>query len=59
VVERPICPYLQWELHLLTMRAQCGELIRVVPVDMVRDLEANGQLPELITLWAVGAGFAH
>jgi hypothetical protein len=50
VVEQPISPYLQWELHSLKMRAECGELIRVVPVDLVRGLEADGELPELITL---------
>jgi len=50
VVEQPICPYLQWELHSLKISAQCGELIRVVPVDLVGELEAEGELPELITL---------
>jgi hypothetical protein len=52
VVEQPIRPYLQWELHALMVRAECGERIRVVPVDLVRDLEAEGELPELITLGA-------
>jgi hypothetical protein len=50
VVVEPICPYLQWELHALKVRAECGELIRVVPGDLVRDLEPEGELPELVTL---------
>jgi hypothetical protein len=50
VVEQPISPYLQWELHALKVNAECGERIRVVPVDLVRDLEAGGELPELVTL---------
>lgn len=51
VVEQPIIPYLQWELHLLRLRAECGELIRVVSPDQVRDYEPDGaRLPELITL---------
>jgi hypothetical protein len=50
VVEQPISPYLQWELHSLNMKAKCGELIRVATMDLVRDFEAEGALPELITL---------
>jgi hypothetical protein len=50
VVEQPICPYLQWELHALKVRAERGAHIRVVPVDLVRELEVEGQLPELVAL---------
>jgi hypothetical protein len=50
VVETPIDPYLQWELHLLKLRAECGELIRVLAGDQVREHEADGLLPELVTL---------
>ena len=50
VVEEPISPYLQWELHGLKVRGECGELIRVATVDLVREFEAEGELPELITL---------
>ena len=50
VVEQPIDPYLQWELHLLKLRAECGEFIRVATADLVEDLEADGELPELVTL---------
>ncbi len=50
VVEEPISPYLQWELHGLKLRAECGELIRVATADLVREFEAEAELPELITL---------
>lgn len=50
VVDEPIDPYLQWELHLLKLRAECGELIRVLTGDQVRGYEADGPLPELVTL---------
>ncbi len=50
VVEEPIVPYLQWELHLLHLRAQCGERIRVVTEDRVGRYEATAPLPEVVTL---------
>lgn len=50
VVEQPVDPYLQWELHLLRLRAECGELIRVTSVDQVREYETASPLPELVTL---------
>ncbi|MDT3395827.1 hypothetical protein RKE29_04070 [Streptomyces sp. B1866] len=50
VVEEPVTPYLQWELWLLRLREQCGELIRVVGPEHVRDLERGEPLPELLTL---------
>jgi hypothetical protein len=50
VVAEPIIPYLQWELHSLKLRAECGELIRVLPAAAVRQLEDDGELPEVVTL---------
>jgi hypothetical protein len=50
VVEEPIAPYLQWELHLLRLRAECGERIRVVDVTRVAEFETGGKLPELLTV---------
>lgn len=50
MVAEPIIPYLQWELHSLKLRAECGELIRVLPAKAVRRLEDNGELPEVVTL---------
>jgi hypothetical protein len=50
VVEQPIDPYLLWELHLLKLRAECAELIRVATTDQIRAYETVGPLPELVTL---------
>lgn len=50
VVEQPLTPYLQWELHLLHVRAECGELIRVVGPERVAAYEHDCPVPELITL---------
>lgn len=50
VVEFPIDPYLQWELHLLRLRAECGELIRVIGPEVVKPYENTHPLPELVTL---------
>ncbi|MEU1943329.1 DUF6879 family protein [Streptomyces melanosporofaciens] len=50
VVEEPIAPYLQWELHLLRLRAECGERIRVVGPGHLGELERSEKLPELLTL---------
>ena len=45
VVAKPVDPYLQWELALLKIRAECGERIRVITPDRLDD-----DLPELVTL---------
>ncbi|WP_093415337.1 DUF6879 family protein [Saccharopolyspora flava] len=50
VVEEPIVPYLQWELHSLRIREQCGEHINVVSADQVASFEQDEQLPEIVTL---------
>ncbi|MDA3625161.1 hypothetical protein OU415_06925 [Saccharopolyspora sp. WRP15-2] len=50
VVEVPLTPYLQWELHSLVVRAECGEQIRVVGSDQVASLESEAPLPEILTV---------
>lgn len=50
VVQEPLTPYLQWELHLLRIREQCGSGVRVVGSDQVFPHEAAGPLPEVCTL---------
>ncbi|MFE7194669.1 DUF6879 family protein [Kitasatospora sp. NPDC057541] len=50
VVEFPLTPYLAWELRFLRVRAECGELIRVVGPEVVAPYEQAGPLPELVTL---------
>jgi hypothetical protein len=48
VVEYPIDPYLQWEMHRFRIRADCGENIRIVGRDAVEKFEKDGIVPELI-----------
>uniref|UniRef100_UPI00084991AC DUF6879 family protein n=1 Tax=Actinacidiphila rubida TaxID=310780 RepID=UPI00084991AC len=50
VVEEPLTPYVQWELHTLHQRARCGHRIRVLPAEAVAWAEADGLLPELVVL---------
>jgi hypothetical protein len=51
VVETPLTPYLQWEMHCLRIRAQCGERSRVVPAQRLSGLESpGGPVPELVSL---------
>ncbi|WP_328915667.1 MULTISPECIES: DUF6879 family protein [unclassified Streptomyces] len=50
VVEEPLTPYVQWELHSLRQRAACGHRIRVLPVAAVVAAESVGMLPELTIL---------
>jgi hypothetical protein len=50
VVEEPLTPYLQWELHSLRLRAECGERVRVVSADMVAASELTGLVPEVVIL---------
>jgi hypothetical protein len=52
IVEKPITPYLQWELHLLRIRHEYGGLARVVGSEQVRELEQREPLPEIYTLGA-------
>lgn len=50
VVEEPITQYLQWELHALRVRDQCGGSVRVVGPAQVAASEAIEPLPEIYTL---------
>jgi hypothetical protein len=51
VVEQPLTPYVQWELHWLRMRAEVGNSTRVLPADAVAAAEEEqGLLPELVVL---------
>jgi hypothetical protein len=47
VVEQPLTPYLQWELHSLRISAEYGERVRVLPAEAVTADEVAGPLPEL------------
>ncbi|MFC4586938.1 DUF6879 family protein [Sphaerisporangium corydalis] len=48
VVETPLTPYMQWELHVLAARSEAGERSRVIPATAVRAYEPSGPLPELL-----------
>ncbi|MFI5544719.1 DUF6879 family protein [Streptomyces sp. NPDC051815] len=49
-VEEPISPYLQWELHLLHLKFQCGEDTRVLAGDAIHRYEEQGVLSEIVVL---------
>ncbi|MPZ80523.1 MAG: hypothetical protein GEV28_09045 [Actinophytocola sp.] len=48
VVEFPIDPYLQWEMHRFKVRVECGENLHVVGPEAVARFETGGIVPELI-----------
>lgn len=50
VVNEPLTPYLQWELHSLRLRAEYGVRVRVVRADAVSPAETEGILPEVTIL---------
>ncbi|WP_424534622.1 DUF6879 family protein [Sphaerisporangium viridialbum] len=50
IVDRPVTPYLQWEMQILKIRVEAGEKIRVLPVDSVIHLETTVELPEVVIL---------
>lgn len=50
VVAEPLTPYLQWELHALKIRDECGGPIRILEADAVAAYEDTGPLPEIYTL---------
>ncbi|MFE6049357.1 ATP-binding protein [Kitasatospora sp. NPDC056446] len=52
VVEKPLTAYLQWELHSLRIRAECGERISIVGAEALADSEGGefGPLPEIVVL---------
>ena len=51
IVEAPILPYVQWEFEVLRVRAECGELCRVLDADRIAEFEIDGPLPELVSLY--------
>ncbi|MEU9413643.1 DUF6879 family protein [Streptomyces sp. NPDC048281] len=50
VVEEPLTPYVQWELHWLRLNAECGLSVRVLPASEVAAAEGDALLPELTLL---------
>ncbi|WP_234540042.1 DUF6879 family protein [Streptomyces shenzhenensis] len=47
VVEEPLTPYVQWELHWLRLSAECGLSVRVLPAPAIAAAEGDALLPEL------------
>lgn len=50
VVEATISPYLQWEMHVLKIRAEVGERTRVIDSTKLAGLEVHARLPEVVVL---------
>lgn len=50
VVEKPIIPYLHWELCSFRLQVEAGLEIRVVGPEQVKPFEEDGPLPELINV---------
>ncbi|MFF2374610.1 DUF6879 family protein [Streptomyces xiamenensis] len=51
VVEWPLTPYVQWELHSLRQQSEYGVPVRVISdaADAVREQESGQHLPEIVT----------
>lgn len=50
VVEFPVTPYVQWEFHVLRVRAEVGDRIRVLDARTIEDIERKRQVPEVVIL---------
>ncbi|MEU5638347.1 DUF6879 family protein [Streptomyces milbemycinicus] len=50
VVEEPLTPYMQWELHALRVQSEAGKAIRVVTPAALGALETIGPLPEVVVV---------
>lgn len=50
VVEYPITPYVQWEMHQFRLRVEYGEDIRIVGAEAVAQYETGAPVSELIFL---------
>lgn len=50
VVEFPVTPYVQWELHVLRLRVEVGDRIRVLDARAIADIEKDRPVPEVVIL---------
>ncbi|MFD9406687.1 DUF6879 family protein [Streptomyces sp. NPDC059989] len=50
VVEFPVTPYVQWELHVLRLRVELGDNIRVMDARKIADIEKVRPVPEVVIL---------
>lgn len=53
IVEQPVTPYLQWEMHVLALRVATAEQVRVLDAGEVAEIEVGRRLPELVVLGTV------
>jgi len=52
VVEMPLTPYLQWELHMFRNHVVAGEQIRIIGPEPLAPFEAHGLVQELVNVGA-------
>lgn len=50
VVEFPVTPYVQWELHVLRLRVEVGDRITVLDARTIADIERLHPVPEVVIL---------
>lgn len=50
VVEFPVTPYVQWELHVLRVRVDVGDDIRILDARAITDIERTRPVPEVVVL---------
>ncbi|MFJ2817454.1 DUF6879 family protein [Streptomyces sp. NPDC091279] len=50
VVEFPVTPYVQWELHVLRLRVELGDDIKVLDARKIADIERERPVPEVVIL---------
>jgi hypothetical protein len=62
VTDEPVTPYVQWEMHILRLREQCGEDVAVLPSDHATALASRtgaDPLPDLVVLGAEAVYEVH
>ncbi len=50
IVEFPLTPYLQWEMHVLRLRVELGDRIRVLDAGAIQEIEKSAPVPEVVIL---------
>ena len=50
IVESPVSPYVQWEMHALKVLDECGIPVGVLDATQVEHLETERPLPELVVV---------
>lgn len=50
VVEFPVTPYVQWEMHVLRVRVEVGDPIKVLDARTIAEIEKEHHVPEVLML---------